>query len=55
MGVEQVEVEEGFGAIGASDGKDVVVNAKGGEGSEVVGVGSAESAGESAGTDDADN
>ncbi len=27
MGVKQVEVEEGFGAIGAGDGKDVVVDA----------------------------
>jgi X-linked retinitis pigmentosa GTPase regulator len=53
--VQEVEVKEGFGAIGAGDGKDAVVNAKGGEGVEMVGMGCAKGTGEGASADEANN
>lgn len=53
--MQEVEVKEGFGAIGAGDGKDAIVNAKRGESVEMVGMGRAKGTGEGAGTNEADN
>ena len=53
--MQEVEVKEGFGAIGAGDGKDAVVNAERDEGVEMVGMGCAKGTGEGAGTNEANN
>lgn len=53
--MQEIEVEEGFGTVGAGDSKDVVVYAKRGEGGKLVGMGRTEGAGEGAGTDESDN
>jgi len=53
--VQEVKVEEGFRAVGAGDGKGAVVDAKGGEGGEVVDMGCAQGAREGASADEADN
>src|ERR1700686_2675025 len=49
--MQEVEVKEGFGAIGAGDGKDAVVNAERDEGVEMVGMGCAKGTGEGSGED----
>jgi len=55
MRMQEVEIKEGFGAIGAGDGKDAVVNAERGEGIEMEDMGCAKGTGEGAGTNEADN
>jgi hypothetical protein len=53
--MQEVEIKEGFGAIGAGDGKDAVVNTERGEGIEGVSMGCAKGTSEGASTNEADN